>query len=212
MSGNFAALGSDLLALEKAGVDLFHIDVMDAHFVPNLAMSPAMVRDLRPLTDLSLDVHLMMTNPSVLLDAFGGAGASAITVHVEIQEDILGLLTRIRASGQRAGIALNPDTDPKDLLPYLDHVDQVLVMTVHPGFAGSPFQARALDTLTFLDTYRRTRGMPFVITVDGAITPDTAGAVTERGADVLVSGSYLVSGPHATYAERLRELRDATKA
>ncbi len=178
-----------------AGADLFHLDVMDAHFVPNLTFGPFIVSAIRRCTDRLLDTHLMMTRPDLYVEAFAGAGADALTIHLEADCDVAATLRSIGDLGVRRGLSLNPDTDVADLRPHLEDLDLVLVMSVQPGFGGQSFRAEALDKVRRLVEWRAEAGLEFAISIDGGVNDDTAPRCREAGADILVSGSHLFGAP-----------------
>lgn len=174
----------DVKALENA-VDYYHIDVMDGHFVPNLGFGVFMVKGIKKFSKIPLDVHLMIEKPSKYIDAFIDAGADILTVHVEADDDILGCLKKIKEKGIKSGLALNPDTDPERLKPYLEYTDMVLQMTVFPGFGGQSMVEEAIKNIAVI------RGMigDKELEVDGGITAENVHILTKEGADVIVSGS-----------------------
>ena len=174
----------DVKALENA-VDYYHIDVMDGHFVPNLGFGVFMVKGIKKFSKIPLDVHLMIEKPSKYIDAFIDAGADILTVHVEADDDILGCLKKIKEKGIKSGLALNPDTDPERLKPYLEYTDMVLQMTVFPGFGGQSMVEEAIKNISVI------RGMigDKELEVDGGITAENVHILTKEGADVIVSGS-----------------------
>ena len=180
-------LERDVRRAEKAGCDWIHVDVMDAHFVPNLAYTPEVVRRLRQITDLPLDVHLMMDNPDTLADTFLDAGASCLTIHAEIGGDIPALLKKIREKGRMAGISLRPGTPLEQITGYLDAADLVLMMTVEPGFGGQKLDERVIGKIRQLKDLRY-RGE---IEADGGIREDNLQTLAENGLTVAVMGTAL---------------------
>jgi ribulose-phosphate 3-epimerase len=168
---------------------MIHVDVMDGRFVPEITMGPAAVRAVRRASDLPADVHLMIVEPERHLDAFAGAGASAITVHVETCPHLYDTVRRIAALGVRPGVAINPATPPEQVAWVLPELAHVLVMTVEPGAGGQPFIPEMTAKVATLAAWRRERGLEFDIAVDGGINPDTAGRVVQAGAGVLVAGT-----------------------
>ena len=190
LSADFADLRADIASMDDAGVDLLHLDVMDAHFVPNLTFGPLICDAIRRCTDLALDAHLMMTNPERYLEAFAAAGVDAITVHVEADCPLPATLRRIGDLGLKRGLSLNPDTDLEAVAPLLAEVDLVLVMTVQPGFGGQVFDRGGVAKIAELARQRHERGRRFAISVDGGISDQTGRLCREAGADILVSGSW----------------------
>ncbi len=187
-------LERDVLAAEKAGCDWIHVDVMDAHFVPNLAYSADVVRRLREVTSLPLDVHLMMDNPETMVNTFLDAGASCITIHAEIQSDIAAIMNNIRQRGRMAGIALKPGS-PLDLAePYLEKADLVLMMTVEPGFGGQKLDARVISKIRML----KDSGFKGEIEADGGIREDNLEMLVSNGLTVAVMGTALFRDPDMT--------------
>jgi len=187
-------LAADVLNLERdarrmmdAGADWLHIDIMDAHFVHNLAYSPEVVRRLKQVSSLPLDVHLMMDQPGRYLDAFLDAGADVLTIHTEIGGDISAMLDRIRRRGARAGLALKPGTGVSAALPFLDQADLILTMTVEPGFGGQKLNETVLDKISDL----RARGYQGEVEADGGIKEQNLGRLIERGLSVAVMGTAL---------------------
>ena len=196
-------LERDVKAAEKAGCDWIHVDIMDAHFVPNLAYSPETVRRLREVTDLPLDVHLMMDNPEVMIDPFLDAGASCVTIHAEIDRDIPVLLERIRKRGRMAGISLKPGSPLDMITGILDRTDLVLMMTVEPGFGGQKLDARVISKIRQL----KDMGYKGEIEADGGIREDNLESLVSNGLTVAVMGTALFRNEHmAACVKRLHRI------
>jgi ribulose-phosphate 3-epimerase len=216
LAADFAKLGEEIRAIEAAGADWIHIDVMDGHFVPNITIGPAVVKALRPHTDLPFDVHLMIAPVDPMLEAFAEAGADTLSVHPESGPHLHRTLQTIRGLGKRAGVVLNPATPVDELDHVMDMVDLILVMTVNPGFGGQKFITGQLDKIRTLrqkiDRHMAAGGGPIDLEVDGGVDPDTAPLATNAGADALVAGTAAFRGGPSAYADNISALRNAAVA
>lgn len=205
LSADFARLGEEVNAIEKAGADWVHVDVMDGQFVPNLTIGPPVVRALKPITKLPLDVHLMIVQPENWIEAFAQAGASVITVHQEACTHLQRTLQLIRSFGVKAGVSLNPATSEETLRYVLDDLDLVLVMSVNPGFGGQSFLPSQLEKIARIKDMLASAGNTDChIQVDGGVKPANAAQCVAAGADVLVAGSAVFKGD---YGENIKNLR-----
>jgi ribulose-phosphate 3-epimerase len=207
LSAGFAKLGQEVHAVDEAGADWIHIDVMDGHFVPNLTIGPGVVKALRPHTSKPFDVHLMISPVDAFLDAFAEAGADIITVHPEAGPHLHRTIQHIKSLGKKAGVSLNPAT-PVDVLDYvLDDIDLVLVMSVNPGFGGQKFIHSQLGKIELIGERIVQRGLKAELEVDGGIDPETARQAVGAGATALVAGTAVFRGGPPAYADNIKALR-----
>ena len=207
LAADFACLGDEARAVEAAGADWLHLDVMDGHFVPNITIGPAVVQAIKPHVSIPLDVHLMIAPADPFLEAFVAAGADWVSVHPEASPHLNRTLTRIRELGAKAGVVLNPATDPSFLEWTMDAVDLVLVMSVNPGFGGQGFLTSQLKKIERIRTMIEASGRDVVLEVDGGVTAQTAPACLAAGATALVAGSAVFKGGPARYGENISAIR-----
>jgi ribulose-phosphate 3-epimerase len=205
LSADFSRLGEEVIAVENAGADFLHLDVMDGHFVPNLTFGPMLIGAVRGLTDLPLDTHLMIENPDKFIPEFAKAGSDIITVHIEASTDIRRDLQMIRDNGKHPGITLNPDTPLEKVVGYFGDIDLLLVMSVFPGFSGQSFIPDVLTKIEEAKKIRVENDFDFAIEIDGGIDADTSKRARASGVDIMVSGSTVFGS--SDYADTIRRLR-----
>jgi ribulose-phosphate 3-epimerase len=207
LSADFAKLGEEVRAIDAAGADWIHVDVMDGHFVPNLTIGPGVVKALRPHSAKPFDVHLMISPVDPFLDAFAEAGADIITVHPEAGPHLHRTVQRVKALGKKAGVSLNPATPAKALDYLLEEIDLVLVMSVNPGFGGQKFIASQLRKIEAIAKRVAKESLDVIVEVDGGIGPVTARQAVDAGATALVAGTAAFRGGPPAYADNIKALR-----
>lgn len=206
LSADFARLGDEVAKVERAGADMIHFDVMDGHFVPNLTIGIPVMESLRKVTQLPIDAHLMIENPENYVEKFVKAGASSVSVHAEVCKDIPAMAKRLHDLGARASIGINPETDVQRVLPFAEHLDMILIMSVHPGFGGQEFIADALNKLRAVRRELDRRGLKVDIEIDGGVKLNNIAEVKAAGANVFVSGSGIFG--HGDYNKIVHDMRD----
>ncbi|HEX9443324.1 MAG TPA: ribulose-phosphate 3-epimerase [Candidatus Binatia bacterium] len=210
LSADFARLGEEIQAVERAGADWLHVDIMDGHYVPNITIGPFVVEAIRKVTRLPLDVHLMITDPDKYAPEFIRAGADWVSVHPDTCPDPVKTLQMIRGLGAKASIAVNPDVPVEKVEPLFAHVDMILMMTVFPGFAGQAFIADVLPKIQKVREIVAERKLPALIEADGGIKADNIGIVVKAGAEVIVSGSGVFKTPD--YGATIKKMREAVQS
>jgi ribulose-phosphate 3-epimerase len=210
LAADFTCIEREVKAAQDAGADLIHCDVMDGNFVPNITFGPFIVEAVRRCVTIPLDVHLMIANPDNYIDDFCNAGAGTLTVHAEVVGDIPAICAKIRSRGVRSGVSVNPDKPVSLFIDKLEHIDQVLLMSVFAGFGGQKFIPGTLAKINEVFTAARERNLDVDIEVDGGINEETAGACAKAGTTIFVAGSYIF-GKDRDYGERIRLIRQAAE-
>ena len=207
LSADFSKLGSEIQALEKAEADLIHIDVMDGHFVPNITIGPEVIYNLRKYTSLPFDVHLMISPVHNFIKNFADAGADIITIHPEATTDLIATIKKIKSYNKKAGVSLNPKTSVDKVIPVLNIIDLVLIMSVNPGFGGQKFMKETLDKVKILKKEINTKKLKTQIEIDGGINFETSKMAREAGVDILVSGTTIFKENGGNLKKNIRLLR-----
>jgi ribulose-phosphate 3-epimerase len=205
LSADFLHLEDDIRAIEKAGADWLHVDIMDGHFVPNLTFGPKLVSEARKITSLPLDVHLMIDNPEEFIEKFAKAGADNITVHSEVKKPLPELFKMVKGFGKSFGISIKPDTPLEDISDFLVNVDLLLIMTVYPGFGGQRFMESVVPKIAQAAKVKQDKGYHFEIEVDGGLNNNTVKTAAANGASLIVAGEYIFSS--GDYSKAIASLR-----
>lgn len=204
LSADFSKLADEIKAIERAGADLIHIDVMDGHFVNNITFGPVLIKSIRDVTELPFDVHLMINPAHNFIKDFVESGSDTISIHIEIPENIQATIDLIKSFKKKVGLAINPDTDIKKLVPYLDSIDQIIIMSVYPGFAGQSFIENTIDRISSVKKMIEHRKIE--IEVDGGINSLVSGRCIDAGSAILVAGSAVFKG--SLYKENIQIIRN----
>lgn len=206
MSADLMRLGEEIAAVEKAGADLLHLDIMDGQFVPNITYGPVLFKSAKNYSSLPLDVHLMIIQPEQFIPRFAEIGADMITVHKEATAHLDRLIQRIKSFGVKAGVSINPATSVETIFPVLNSVDHVLIMSVNPGFGGQRFIPYTLEKVRILKDYITQNKLSVDIEIDGGVTPENAREIIDAGAEILVAGSAVFGSKD--YAQSIKQLRN----
>ncbi len=207
LSADFSKLGLEIISLEKAGADLIHIDVMDGHFVPNITIGPDIIKSLRKFSKLPFDVHLMISPVDKYIENFSNAGADIITIHPEATPDLSASIQKIKSLGKKAGVSLNPDTSTDKIDKLLSEIDIVLIMSVHPGFAGQKFIEHTLKKVKYLKAKIKEKNLKTEIEIDGGINFETAKLAIDAGVDILVSGTTIFKSNKGDLKKNIKLLK-----
>ena len=207
LASDFSKLGDEVAALAKAGADYIHVDVMDGHFVPNISMGPSIVKSVRGKTSIPFDVHLMIDPIEPYIDDFIKAGADIISIHPEANDNIEKCIDKIKSNNVKAGLAINPDTDWEVVIPFLDKLDIIVVMSVHPGFGGQKFIPSALEKLKLLRKKINETHPHIELEIDGGVNFDNIDSILKAGANVIVAGTTTFTGGEKEYANNISKLR-----
>jgi ribulose-phosphate 3-epimerase len=207
LSADFSQLGNEIKKLEKSGADMIHVDVMDGHFVPNLTMGPPIIKSLRNYTKLPFDVHLMISPVHKYIKDYAEAGADIITIHPEATDDLMNSLELIKQLGKKVGVSLNPETKTEIIKNYLNDIDLVLIMSVHPGFGGQKFMPEVLSKIKELSKIKKEQKYNFDIEVDGGINFENNKKVIDAGANILVSGTTIFKNNNGDIKKNIDNLR-----